>query len=101
MPGGILTVIFRSRVTRPAPRQELHGLVMMRPVPRHCGHVRATVKKPCWKRTWPCPRHCGQVDGDEPAAAPEPLQVSQFSCRGIWTAVSEPCAASSKVISRS
>ena len=46
-PAGILTVIFRSRATRPAPRQVAHGLVMILPAPRHCGQVRATVKKPC------------------------------------------------------
>ena len=92
MPAGILTVILRSRATRPAPRHALHGLVMIRPAPRHCGQVRATVKKPCWKRTWPWPRHCGQVAGDDPAAAPDPLQVSQFSWRGIWIDVSAPCA---------
>ena len=56
---------------------------MILPAPRHCGHVRATVKKPCWKRTWPWPWHCGQVVGDEPGAAPEPLQVSHASWRGI------------------
>ena len=63
MPAGILTVSLRSRVTRPAPRQVVHGFVMTRPVPRHCGQVRATVKKPCWNRTCPWPRHCGHVLG--------------------------------------
>jgi hypothetical protein len=63
--------------------------------------VRATVKKPCWKRTCPWPRHCGQVVGDEPGAAPLPWQLSQFSWRGIWIAVSAPRADSSNEISRS
>ena len=79
MPAGIFTVIFRSLLTRPAPRQLLQGLVIVLPVPRHCGHVRATVKKPCCVRTWPWPRQRLQTAGDEPGAAPEPLQVSQVS----------------------
>src|SRR3954447_18485021 len=101
MPAGTLTVIFRSFVTRPAPRHVAQGLVMISPAPRHCGQVRATVKNPCWKRTWPWPLHCGQVLALDPGADPEPLQVSQVSCRGIWIVVSAPFADSSNEISRS
>ena len=42
-----------------------------------------------------------QVSARVPAAAPEPLQVSQVSSRGIWIVVSVPVADSSNVISRS
>src|SRR6266850_1689958 len=101
MPAGIFTVILRSFVTRPAPRHVLHGFAIVLPVPRHCGQVRATVKNPCCVRTCPCPWQSVQTVGDDPAAAPEPLHVSQFSCRGIWIAVSDPVAASSNEISRS
>ena len=47
------------------------------------------------------PRHCGHVVGDEPAAAPDPLHVSQLSLRGIWIVVSAPVADCSNEISRS
>ena len=55
MPGGILTVSFRERSTCPRPRHVVQGLGMTVPAPRHCPHVRATVRMPCWNRTWPCP----------------------------------------------
>ena len=92
MPAGILTVIFRSRVTRPSPRQSAHGLATMRPAPWHRGQGRETVKNPCWKRTWPWPWHWAQVVGVVPAAAPVPRHVSQASCLGIWMGVSTPPA---------
>ena len=38
-----------------------------------------------------------QVVGCVPGAAPEPLQVSQFSCRGIRIEVSVPFAARAEV----
>src|SRR5688572_31477991 len=43
------TTLFRS------PPHSLQGSEITRPSPRHCGQVRATVKKPCVKRTWPRP----------------------------------------------
>src|SRR5476649_1526479 len=101
MPAGILTVIFLSRAMRPAPLHSGHGLVMTLPAPRHCGQVRATVKKPCWKRTCPWPLHCGHALAVEPGADPEPVHVSHISCRGIWIDVSAPFADSSNEISRS
>ncbi len=73
MPAGILTVIFRSLRHAARAAAGLARLGDDLPAPRHCGQVRATVKKPCWKRTCPWPRHCGQVVGDDPGAAPEPL----------------------------
>ena len=45
------------------PRQLLHGSATMRPVPRQRPQVRATLKKPCWKVTWPEPPQVGQVVG--------------------------------------
>src|SRR3954471_11546790 len=99
MPGGIFTVSLRSLLTRPAPLQVLHGLVIVLPVPRHCGHVRATVKKPCCVRTCPAPRHRLQVAACVPGAAPDPWHVSQFSWRGIWIDVSAPIADSANEIS--
>ena len=44
---------------------------------------------------------CVQTSGALPAAAPEPLQVSQVSSRGIWMEVSVPVNDSSNEISRS
>ena len=59
--------------TRPAPRHVLHGLAIILPLPRHCGHVRATVKKPCCERTCPAPRQRLHTIGCVPGAAPLPL----------------------------
>ncbi len=56
---------------------------------------------PAGYRIWPVPRHCGHVSRDVPAAAPEPLHVSQCSSRGIWIVVSAPAKDSSNAISRS
>ena len=72
----------------------------MRPAPRQWLQVRATLKKPCWKVTWPAPRQVGQVTGFVPAAAPVPEQVEQVSARGMRIWVSAPKAASSNEISR-
>ena len=62
-PGGILICSLRSIGTWPSPRQVLQGSATMRPVPRQRLQVRATLKKPCWKVTWPAPRQVGQVVG--------------------------------------
>jgi hypothetical protein len=56
----------------PSPRQVGQGVVITLPAPRHCPHVLATVKNPCWYRNWPVPRHCGHGVGDVPGAAPLP-----------------------------
>jgi hypothetical protein len=37
------------------PRHVVHGFAMIEPLPRHWPHVRATVKNPCWYRSWPRP----------------------------------------------
>ena len=78
----------------------MHLFWISRPVPRQRGQVRATLKKPCWKVTWPAPPQVLQVLGLEPAAAPEPLQAVQDSTRGICRVASVPKAASSKPSSR-
>ena len=59
-------------------------------MPRQVEQGRATVRKPCWNRSWPDPLQWLQTSGELPAAAPEPLQVSQVSSRGIWIEVSVP-----------
>jgi len=74
--------------------------VITRPVPRQRPQVRATLKKPCWKVTWPRPPQLEQALGPEPAAAPLPEQVWHVSARGNWMLVSVPSSASSKVSSR-
>ena len=48
----------------------------MRPVPRQCGQVCCSVKKPCETRTWPLPPQVSQVTGLLPLAAPLPWQSS-------------------------
>jgi hypothetical protein len=72
----------------------------MRPVPRQWLQVRATLKKPCWKVTWPAPRQVGHLDGWVPGAAPVPAQAVQVSERGMRICASVPKAASSKETSR-
>jgi len=85
----------------PSPWQSLQGEVTTLPVPWQRPQVRATLKNPCWKVTWPRPPHEVQATGEVPGAAPEPWQVPQVSPRGIWRFVSVPNRASVKVSSRS
>ena len=99
-PGGILIWRVRSIGTWPSPWQVLHDSATMRPEPRQWLQVRATLKKPCWKVTWPAPRQVGHVVGFVPGAAPLPEQEEQVSALGIRICVSVPKAASSKEISR-
>ena len=72
---------------------------MILPEPRQRPHVRATVKKPCWNAIWPVPLQVPQVVGLLPAAAPDPAQVSHFSCRGTRMVLVAPKRPSSKSIS--
>ena len=46
-PAGIFTESERSFSTRPAPEQDLHGLLIIWPMPEHVGQERSTVKNPC------------------------------------------------------
>jgi hypothetical protein len=47
----------------------------MEPVPPQAVQVRATLKKPCWKRTWPRPPQVEQVAGSAPPRVPRPRQA--------------------------
>src|ERR1700758_5768465 len=85
-PAGIFTDSVRSRVTRPEPAHDSHGVSIDWPRPWQFGQVRSSVKKPCAWRTRPWPPHIGQVFGLVPALAPEPEQASQVTEVGkrIW-----------------
>src|ERR1700730_6883220 len=74
-PGGILTERLRSRVTRPEPPQDWHGLSIISPPPWQFGQVRSIAKKPCCARTLPCPAQVGHTFGLAPALAPDPAQA--------------------------
>src|SRR5580698_11093824 len=82
-PGGMFTDRVRSRVTRPDPEHDPHGLSIDWPRPWHCGQVRSSVKKPCAWRTRPAPAHIEQVFGLVPVLAPEPEQASQVTEVGM------------------
>jgi hypothetical protein len=72
---------------------------MILPVPRQCGQVCCTLKKPWRICTWPAPWQVLQVLALVPGLAPLPWQVSQLSQLGIRICASLPLAASSSVIS--
>ena len=78
-PIGMVTDSVRSRVTRPAPLQDGHGVSMVSPRPWQEGQVRSMVKKPWLARTLPTPPQVRQVVGAVPALAPEPEQLSQVT----------------------
>src|SRR5207248_7276254 len=100
-PAGILTERpFSSRI-RPAPLQLAHGSLITFPAPPHCGHVRATAKKPCEYRICPRPAQPLQVTGDVPGFAPLPLHVAHVITRGTLMETSLPKTASSNEIVRS
>src|SRR5271170_4031910 len=82
-PGGMFTDKVRSRVTRPDPAHEPHGLSIDWPRPWQFGQVRSIVKNPWAWRTLPAPPHIGQVFGLVPALAPEPEQASQVTEVGM------------------
>src|SRR6516225_1609480 len=84
-PGGILTESVRSRVTRPDPEQDAHGLSITWPRPWQLGQVRSSVKNPWACRMRPCPPQVGQAFGLVPAFAPEPEQASQVTEVGMRT----------------
>ncbi|MNW01934.1 hypothetical protein D3C71_1976420 [compost metagenome] len=72
---------------------------MILPVPRQCGQVCCTLKKPWRICTEPWPAQVVQVLALVPGLAPEPWQVSQLSQDGMRICASLPLAASSSVIS--
>src|SRR5262249_20602066 len=90
-----------SFATRPRPLHFLHRSVTTCPVPPQLPHVRATVKKPCWKRICPRPWHCGHVVGALPPSAPLPLQSGHTAWRFTLTCFVTPKMDSSNVSSRS
>src|SRR6187551_402347 len=98
-PTGIVTDSVRSRVTRPAPLQDGHGVSMVSPRPWHDGQVRSMVKKPWLARTLPEPLQVGQLDGCVPGFAPEPVQASQVTLVGTRICAALPSYASASVIS--
>ena len=99
--GGIRNLILDVRSRRPVPWQVLQGFSMTRPAPSQRGQVWAMLKIPRELITCPRPPQVAQGLLLEPASPPEPLQTSHRSC--LWTLISfsQPCAASSKVISMS
>ncbi len=78
----MVTDSVRSRVTRPAPLQDGHGVSIVSPRPWQVGQVRSMVKKPWLARTLPMPPQVRQVVGEVPALAPEPEQLSQVTLVG-------------------
>ena len=73
---------------------------MILPVPRQCGQVCCTLKKPWRICTVPVPWQVPQVLALVPGLAPLPWQVSHLSQLGTRLVVSKPWAACSSVISR-
>src|SRR5881296_127919 len=78
-PGGMFTDSARSRVTRPEPEQDGHGLLITWQRPWQFGQVRSKLKKPCACWMLPCPPQAGHAFGRVPALAPEPEQASQVT----------------------
>ena len=99
MPAGILTSRVFCFLTLPWPWQVTHGSGMILPVPRQCGQVCCTLKKPWRICTWPWPWQVAQVLAVVPGLAPVPWQVSHSSQLGMRNCESLPLAASSRVIS--
>src|ERR1700685_1416700 len=98
-PAGMLTDKVRSRVTRPQPEHDAHGLSIDWPRPWQFGQVRSRVKKPWAWRTLPWPPHIWQVLGLVPALAPEPEQASQGADVGMRIGAAWPAYASCSEIS--
>src|SRR5512136_2041917 len=99
MPGGILTVIFRSLSMRPVPLHFPHGRSMMLPSPLHVGQelTWTNVPKPLFLTflILPVPLHLGHSRDDVPGVTPEPPQTSHRSVLGTSISLSAPFAASS------
>src|SRR5918998_1334199 len=100
-PAGTETDRVRSRCTRPAPPQTLHGFRTVRPLPPQVGQVRSIRKKPCCARTLPAPWQVPQVVAEAaPLSDPEPLHASQDTEDGTFMVFFTPAKASSSPISR-
>jgi hypothetical protein len=98
MPAGIFTSSVFCFLILPWPWQVVQGSGMILPVPRQCGQVCCTLKKPWRICTVPLPCRW-QVLALVPGLAPVPWQVSQSSQLGMRICASLPRAASSSVIS--
>ena len=99
MPAGIFTSSVFCFLSLPWPEQVVQGSGMILPVPRQCGQVCCTLKKPWRICTVPLPVQVVQVLALVPGLAPLPWQVSQLSHEGMRICASLPRAASSRVIS--
>ena len=71
-PAGIFTEYRFVDRSRPLPRQFLHGLSMIVPLPRQRGHGWENANRPCESDTTPRPPHWGHVIGALPGSAPVP-----------------------------
>ena len=99
MPAGIFTSSVFWFLTLPWPWQLVQGSLMILPLPRQCGQVCCTLKKPWRICTTPWPWQVAQVLALVPALAPEPWQLAQSSQLGMRICASLPVAASSSVTS--
>ncbi len=97
--GGIAASSVFCFLILPWPWRLVQGSGMILPVPRQCGQVCCTLKKPWRICTEPLPPQVPQVLGWVPGLAPLPWQVSQVSQLGMRISVDLPLAASSSVIS--
>src|SRR5258706_14469206 len=101
IPAGIVSSISLLTRPSPAPLQPAQGDVILCPSPPHAGQVDCSMKKPALRATEPRPPQAEQVDLDVPGFAPDPLQVSQRSCRCSSMVFLVPRAASLKSSSNS
>src|SRR5210317_2602912 len=97
-PAGMFTLSARSFSVRPCPPQDLHGFLMIWPIPEQVGQVRSTVKNPCVARTLPMPEQVGQVVGSDPPSAPVPLHGPHWVVDGTVIVFCAPPKASSSVM---
>ena len=83
-PGGTFTLRALSFFCVPCPPQEEHGFLIICPAPEQVGQPLSTVKKPWVARTLPNPEHVGHVVGEDPPAAPVPLQDPHATEEGTF-----------------
>src|SRR3989344_2507565 len=93
MPAGIFTSNVFCFLSLPWPWQVVHGSGMILPVPRQCGQVCCTLKKPWRICTVPAPWQVPQVLALVPGLAPLPWQVAPLSPGGRRSGASLPRAA--------
>ena len=76
-----------------------HFLIIC-PAPEQVGQPLSTVKKPWVARTLPNPEHVGHVVGEDPPAAPVPLQDPHATEEGTFIVFCSPAKASSREIDK-